>query len=156
MRQMWAGVTLGRWLGALGSVYITLTDQAKTARRQKSSLQHDLSLQVDASTRQHVSRLHMRLTSATVSICLPGSAQHASAPRGGGGGGLELIACFSQEAWGLWVCRAHIKASCLRNRTPPLPAACTRPLTAGPRHLLLLAATTPLFARTHHSSGQRH
>lgn len=59
VRQMWARVTLGRWPGALGSVYIALTDQAKTARRQKS-LQHDLSLQVEASTRQHASALHMR------------------------------------------------------------------------------------------------
>ena len=33
--QIWATVTLGRWLRALSSVYITLTDQAKTATRQK-------------------------------------------------------------------------------------------------------------------------
>lgn len=36
--QIWATVTLGRWLRALSSVYITLTDQAKTATRQKWSL----------------------------------------------------------------------------------------------------------------------
>lgn len=36
--EIWAVVTLGRWLGALSSVYITLTDQAKTATRQKWSL----------------------------------------------------------------------------------------------------------------------
>lgn len=77
VRHMWARVTLGRWPGALASVYIALTDQAKTARRQKS-LQHDPSLQVDASSRQHASDLHMRLASATVSICLLGPARHAS------------------------------------------------------------------------------
>lgn len=33
--QIWATVTLGRWLWALSSVYITLTVQAKTAMRQK-------------------------------------------------------------------------------------------------------------------------
>lgn len=48
----------------------------------------------------------------------------ASAPAG-----LQLIACFSQEAKGWWVCRAHIKVRCLRNRTPNLPATCTRAIT---------------------------
>lgn len=125
VRQMWAGVTLGRWLGALSSVYIALTDQAKTARRQKS-LQHDLSLQVDASTRQHASGPHMRLASATASICLLGSARHASHALRVCAGGLELIACFSQEGKGSWVCRVHIKVPCLRNCTLNLPATCTR------------------------------
>lgn len=115
----------------------TLTDQAKTARRQKTSLQ------VDASPRQHVSRLHMRLASATVSVRLPGRATRgASAPRG-----RQLIACFSQEGKGLWVCRVHIEGLCLRNCAPSLPATCARhhAPTARPPHLLPLRATTLLF-----------
>ena len=35
--QMWATVTLGRWLRALGSVYITLTDQAKNSHQTKGN-----------------------------------------------------------------------------------------------------------------------
>lgn len=34
--QIWATVTLGRWLRALSSVYITLTDQAKTSHETKA------------------------------------------------------------------------------------------------------------------------
>lgn len=34
VRQIWAMVTLGRWLRALGSVYITLTDQGKKKKKQ--------------------------------------------------------------------------------------------------------------------------
>lgn len=46
--QIWAKVTLGRWLTALSSVYITLTVQAKAAMRQKWNLQHDVCLQVNS------------------------------------------------------------------------------------------------------------
>lgn len=47
--QIWATVTLGRWLRALCSVYVTLTVQAKTATRQKWNLQQDECLQVNVS-----------------------------------------------------------------------------------------------------------
>lgn len=40
-------------------------------------------------------------------------------------GGLKLIACFSQEGQGSWVCRVHIKVLCLRNCTLNVPATCT-------------------------------
>lgn len=116
-------MTFGRWLGAPGSVYIALTDQAKTARRQKS-LQQDLLLQVDASTRQHASAVHMR--SATVSICLLGSARHASHALRVCSGGTRANCLLFSRGEGSWLCRAHIKGLCLRNCTPDLPATCTR------------------------------
>lgn len=61
--QIWATVTLGRWLRALSSVYITLTDQAKTATRQKWSLLHDVHLQVNTSCQS--------ISAQSVNTCSP-------------------------------------------------------------------------------------
>lgn len=105
--QIWASVTLGRWLGALSSVYITLTDQAKTAMKQKWTLQHDVCLQVNASCQsvrvqfcEYMFPLHMQPASATVSIYPLRFTRCAYHTRCVWAHRLKLIACFSQEGEG--------------------------------------------------------
>lgn len=67
----------------------------------------------------------MRLASATVS-----EDPRAACLRRGNPG---IIACFSQEGKGLWVCRVHTEVLCLRNCTSPSPATCTRRPRIRPR-----------------------
>lgn len=112
--QIWAKVTLGRWLTALSSVYITLTVHAKTATRQKWNLQPDVCLQVNSSCQstQYMcadfyvwmwgifSLLHMQRVSVTVSIYLLRITQRAYHTPCVWAHRLKLIACFSQEGKG--------------------------------------------------------
>lgn len=145
---MWAGVTLGRWLGAFGFVYIYSHWSSKNSQETKDV---PAAWSVPAGGRLHpptcVSSAHAisfgyrKHLSAGAGLDARAT-RGASAPRG-----RQLIACFSQEGKGLWVCRVHIEGLCLRNCTPSLPATCARhhAPTARPPHLLPLCATTLLF-----------
>lgn len=102
--QMWATVTLGRWLRALGSVYITLTDQAKTATRQKGTPRVRLYVRSLQNTQPSTVSIHL--------LRLSGRANHTPCTPAHG---LKLIACFSQEVKGEGVYRVHSEVPCLRN-----------------------------------------
>ena len=66
--QIWATVTLGRWLWALSSVYITLTDQAKNSQetRVSSAAQWSWAGERLPSVCEYVFSPHMQWASATL------------------------------------------------------------------------------------------
>lgn len=144
--QIRATMTLGRWLRALSSVYITLSVQAKTAMRRKWNLQLNVCLQVNTCRQSicghglyfHVlicvfssncKNLSVEIHSTCVSHSMCVSSLLAFLKRAGASGFTEytLRSCVYAAA-------LHLFRSSARQRLPATSACCHAP---GAAHLLV-------------------
>lgn len=121
VRQIWATVTLGRWLRVLGSVYITLTDQGKKKKKKQIPAAWRVSSQVNASRHSPCVQTHPMSLLHTVSVHLFGfnqRADHAHARVGSPGS--NLLLAFLKRAKAAGFAEYTVRSPCLRSSTPPL------------------------------------